>query len=92
MIAPMLSEVFVLKCREGLPRGQWGWGWGWNCKGKCGWTFRKKWSFWSGFFEWRKSNVKNITTKQSAMAWLGNARAEMKRQWQQTRHILMMIY
>lgn len=63
MIAPMLSVVFVLKCRERLYRGTGGWGWGWNCKGKRGWTFRKKWSLWSGFFEWRKSNGKKYNNK-----------------------------
>lgn len=35
---------------------------------------------------------KNITTKQSATAWLGNDQAKMKPHWQQNRRILMMIY
>lgn len=35
---------------------------------------------------------KNITTKQSAMAWLGNVGSRMKPQWRQNRSILMMIY
>jgi len=35
---------------------------------------------------------KSITTKQSVTAWLENAQAKMKPQWQQNRRILMMIY
>ena len=71
----MLSEVFMLKCKETSLDARGPARWAQIFKEAWGWTFQEKWSLWCGFFEWRISNRKKYNNKAEceclARGWSG---------------------